>query len=131
MTSHKSQLIKEVHAGGLSSHFGRDKSCFHGAKILLASTKKGCWCICAKERCVSRKKGHTYNFSMADLSLLEELGKVTGSSALHDLALDYVDYLKSMQMKELEKLRILNGLLVDSGTCVRERETYVLDMDGY
>ncbi|GKB63988.1 hypothetical protein Tco_0920174, partial [Tanacetum coccineum] len=102
---------------------------------------------------------------MADLSLLEELGEVTGSSALHDrmriwfcrccldtterivkrqkfieqlqvlsnrgVALDYVDRLKSIQMKELEKLRILNGLLVDSGTCVPEREAYVLDIDGF
>ncbi|GJR83907.1 hypothetical protein Tco_0154692 [Tanacetum coccineum] len=110
MTSHRSQLIKEVNAGGLSAHFGHDKSCFHGAKILLASTKKD-----TAERIVKCQK------FIEQLQVLSNCG----------VALDYVGRLKSIQMKELEKLRILNGLLVDSGTCVREREAYVLDMDGY
>ncbi|GJW96587.1 hypothetical protein Tco_0178395 [Tanacetum coccineum] len=42
-----------------------------------------------------------------------------------------LDRLRSNQMKDVEKLRLLNGLVVDSEAVVREKEEYAIDIDGY
>ncbi|GKE02925.1 hypothetical protein Tco_1390908, partial [Tanacetum coccineum] len=42
-----------------------------------------------------------------------------------------LDCLRSNQMKDVEKLRLLNGMVVDSEAVVREKEEYAIDIDGY
>ncbi|GKD17516.1 hypothetical protein Tco_1206674, partial [Tanacetum coccineum] len=47
------------------------------------------------------------------------------------LVVDCLDRLRDNQIKVLEKLRLLNGLVVDSSVVVREKEEYVVDIDSY
>ncbi|GKB06597.1 hypothetical protein Tco_0834830, partial [Tanacetum coccineum] len=45
------------------------------------------------------------------------------------LFVDRLDRLRDYQMKDLEKLRLLNILLVGSNVALHEKEEYVVDMD--